>query len=91
MRYGSRLYAQETLDIILCYIPVNISLDLALYNVSLESCTESWFSFLKGEMIGPAGKFPLCSFVDGRVCSCRRYDDYLDMIISRLHFQIGLR
>jgi hypothetical protein len=25
------------------------SLDLVLYNVNLESCTNSWFSFLKGK------------------------------------------
>jgi len=46
------------------------SLDLVLYNVSLESCANSWFSFLKEETIGPLGKFPVCSFVDEKVCSC---------------------
>ena len=33
-------------------------------------CANSWFSFLKGETIGPAGKFPVCSLVDERVCFC---------------------
>ena len=65
------------------------SLDLPLYNVNLKSCTESWFSFLKGEMICPTGRFPLCSFVDERLCSCRRYDDYLDMMIWRLIYLIA--
>jgi hypothetical protein len=46
------------------------SLDLVLYNVSLDSCANSWFSFLKGETIDPVGKFPTCSFVDEKVCSC---------------------
>jgi F-box domain len=45
------------------------SLDVALYNMNLESSADSWFSFLKGETIGPPGKFPVCSSVDERVCS----------------------
>src|ERR1700722_15338137 len=33
-------------------------IDLVLYNVNLESYANSWFSFLKGETITPARRFP---------------------------------
>jgi hypothetical protein len=46
------------------------SLDLVLYNVNLESCAKSWFSFLKGETMAPARRLPVRTYVDQKVCSC---------------------
>jgi len=33
------------------------SLNVVLYDVDLESCANSWFSFLKGETIASGGRF----------------------------------
>ena len=45
------------------------NVDLVLYNANVESCANSWFSFLKGETITPGGRFPAYSFLDQKVCS----------------------
>jgi hypothetical protein len=45
------------------------SLDLVLCDANLDSCANTWFSFLKGETIAPRGRLPACSRVDQKVCS----------------------
>jgi F-box domain len=44
------------------------SLDVVLYDVDLESCGNSWFSFLKGETIASGGRFARYS-LNQKVCS----------------------
>jgi hypothetical protein len=45
------------------------NVDLVLYNADVESCANSWFSFMEGETITPGGRFPAYSFLDQKVCS----------------------
>jgi len=45
------------------------SLNLVLCDANLESCANTWFSFLKGETIAPRGRIPACSRMDQKVCS----------------------
>jgi hypothetical protein len=46
------------------------NVDLVLHNTNLESCANAFYSFLKGETITPAGRYPEYYFMDQKVCPC---------------------
>jgi hypothetical protein len=60
-------------------------LDLVLNNVDLESCANSWFSFLKGETIDCPRRIPTWSPVDQKVCSLRDRSPQIMKMLRLIH------